>query len=552
MLIYQDTSKQFIQDVRENRLTDIMERSFELRFGRNPHPSEVNSWQNSLPRVRDLIEIAGITDNMVAIEYEVPYNQNRIDFLLFGTGEDGVPNMVLLELKQWSKVIALEDEGNFVETYTGGGNRIVAHPSQQTKGYHNYLLGFVEEFEKHPPLLLFSCSYCHNYSKAVDEGLFDPIYYKVLEEFPVYTKNDIHELADKIKKLLVNGNGFEIFNRFMRSSIRPTKKLLDNVSKVIKNEVVFSLLNEQLVAKNIIWSKVRKAEKNDTASVIIVHGGPGTGKSVIALNVLAEAAQRKKKVFYGCKSKPFTSGLQKLVGRDAELLISNLYRFTPSRVNEKELDLLLVDEAHRIEKTSNFQYTRPEHRTNMPQVEQLIRSAKTSVFFIDDKQNVRHREIGNSQLIRDAALKYKRKLSEVTLQTQYRCMGSNDYLKWLESVLGYNDEHRILLKSELFDFQIFDTPQALYDTIVSKEKENGKQNSSRVVAGFCWPWSKELDPNGDLVKDVRIGEFAMPWETHGEITRPPTGYVKWFEWAYRPEGIKQVGCIYTAQGFEFD
>jgi phage repressor protein C with HTH and peptisase S24 domain len=44
----------------------------------------------------------------------------------------------------------------------------------------------------------------------------------------------------------------------------------------------------------------------------------------------------------------------------------------------------------------------------------------------------------------------------------------------------------------------------------------------------------------------------MPWETHGEITRPPKGFVKWFEWAYRPEGFKQVGCIYTAQGFEFD
>ena len=44
----------------------------------------------------------------------------------------------------------------------------------------------------------------------------------------------------------------------------------------------------------------------------------------------------------------------------------------------------------------------------------------------------------------------------------------------------------------------------------------------------------------------------MPWETHGEITRPPKGYVKWYERAYRPEGFKQVGCIYTAQGFEYD
>jgi DUF2075 family protein len=73
-----------------------------------------------------------------------------------------------------------------------------------------------------------------------------------------------------------------------------------------------------------------------------------------------------------------------------------------------------------------------------------------------------------------------------------------------------------------------------------------------MAAGFCWPWSSHLGPDGDLVKDVKIGNFAMPWETKDTITHVPKGYVKWYEWAYKPEGIKQVGCIYTAQGFEFD
>ena len=60
-----------------------------------------------------------------------------------------------------------------------------------------------------------------------------------------------------------------------------------------------------------------------------------------------------------------------------------------------------------------------------------------------------------------------------------------------------------------------------------------------------------MSENGELVKDVKIGNFALPWETHDKV-KPPKGYVKWYEWAYKPEGIKQVGCIYTAQGFEFD
>jgi len=211
---------------------------------------------------------------------------------------------------------------------------------------------------------------------------------------------------------------------------------------------------------------------------------------------------------------------------------------------------LLVDEAHRIEKNSNFQFTKPEDRTDLPQVDQLIICAKTPVFFIDDKQNVRFQEIGGSKLIRTAAANYNCDVEEVILETQYRCMGSNDYLLWLESVLGYVDEKRILRKNDIFDFKIFNSPQAIYDEL--KKKEADKQNSARLVAGYCWPWSNRLDENGCLINDVKIGDFAMPWETHGKITRPPKGFVKWYEWAYRQEGFKQVGCIYTAQGFEFD
>ena len=323
----------------------------------------------------------------------------------------------------------------------------------------------------------------------------------------------------------------------MQSRLHPSKKLLENVHKIIKNDVVFSLLNEQLVAKNLIWARYRMSAKKNEKSVIIVHGGPGTGKSVIALNILAEAALKKKNVLYGCKSKPFTSGLQKLVGRGGEIMFSNLYRFIPSRTKESEFDIVLIDEAHRIEKNSNHQYTKPEDRSEMPQMEQLVRCSKTTVFFIDDRQNVRSSEVGSSGLIREAAAKYDASIHEVTLETQYRCMGSNDYLLWLESVLGYNEEERIFRKGDQFDFRIFSSPQEIMEILTEKEKE--KPNSARMVAGFCWPWSSKTDSNGELVKDVKIGDFAMPWETHDKITSIPKGYVRWYEWAYRPEGIKR-------------
>ncbi len=549
MIIYQNNTGAFVESVRNNRIADLIKDNFIRHSHYPPSESEYNSWANSLSRVRDLVELAGLTDNHIAVEYEVPYNQSRIDCLLFGrNGTDN--NVVLIELKQWSEVKASDDEGNFVETYTGGRVQTVPHPSQQVKGYHNYVLSYVAEFEASDPLKLHSLAYCHNYKRRDGSGLHAGIYENLLREFPLYTMEDTRELAERLKQLLAAGKGTELFNRFMLSAIRPSRKLLDSVTRVIRNESVFSLIDDQLVAKNLIWSRLRKDLKNNTKSVIIVQGGPGTGKSVIALNVLAEAASRGHKVYWGCKSAPFRKGIQKLVGADNRYMFDNLYRYIPSRMKENEADVLFVDEAHRIEKSSNHQYTKPQDRSDMPQVEQLVRCARTAVFFIDDRQAVRNAEIGRSDVIREAACKYGAEVREVSLRNQFRCMGSNDYLEWLNFVLGLSGDERRLRPSNLFDFRIFDSPGELYEELEKKEAQ--KENSARLTAGFCWPWSKRLDRNGDLVKDVAIGDFAMPWETHGDISPVPKGYVSWEQWAIRPEGFKQVGCIYTAQGFEFD
>jgi len=235
---------------------------------------------------------------------------------------------------------------------------------------------------------------------------------------------------------------------------------------------------------------------------------------------------------------------------NAKLLFTSLTPFIPARIKENQIDVLIVDEAHRIGKTSNNQYTKPSDRTDMPQMDQLIRCAKTSIFFIDDKQVIRFLEVGNTELIKESAKKYGCVVREVELVSQFRCGGSENYLDWLESVLGHSDK-KIIFNSEKenFDFKIIESPEKLYEIIKQKDSEAGK--SARLTAGFCWDWSKELDLNGELVKDVRIGDFAMPWETHDKI-KPPKGFVRWYEWAYKPEGIKQIGCIYTAQGFEFD
>jgi len=552
-VIYSEPQDVFFKDVLTNQVAAKMRANqIEISNGK-VKASEYRSWQNSPLAIKNLLELSGVKDTFVTFEYLVPYTQRRVDCMLYGKNSDSKGYVVHIELKQWDKVEPTNIEGNWVETYTGKPNNRVAHPSQQVKGYHDYLISFVEVFEE-DKMGLFGCSYCHNYEKKEGQGLHDPIYSNIINEYPIYSRNDIVELADKIKLLLYKGEGYDIFNKFMQSPIKPSKKLLENASKIVTNESDFALLNDQIVARNTILSKVINARPKNEKSVIIIKGGPGTGKTVIALHILAEIAKSKvnRSVFFSTKSKPLLEGIKNRLGREsnAKLLFTNLNQFIPSRVDENSVDVLIIDEAHRIGKSPNHQYTKAVDRTDLQQIETLIRASKTSIFFIDDKQVIRNAEIGSSKLIKEYASKYNCSLEEVELISQFRCNGSDNYLDWVESVLGHSSEKRILTPQDNFDFKVFDSPKKLYDVLL--EKNNDTSVTARLIAGFCWEWSKVLDKNGELIKDVRIGDFAMPWETHDEITKPPIGYVKWYEWAYLPEGIKQVGCIYTAQGFEFD
>ena len=572
-VIYSAEQAVFFNDVLLNQVADKMQATaVALNF--KPGYSEIASWRNNAPKIKNLLELSGIQNSYVTFEYLVPYNRKRIDCMIYGRDTNNKGTVVHLELKQWSNegVTPAPSEGNFeiiddefseedvvyrVNAATGGGVRTVAHPSQQVRGYSDYLKGFVEVLSVRE-LNLAGAAYCYNYKRnnASNTALYDSRYSKLLSQYRTYAGDEVRELAELLKNVLGNGDGLNVFNKMMNSPVRPSKKLLDSAASLVHdgNAEAFSLIEDQIVARNIILDKIRNLHKLQRKSVILVKGGPGTGKTVIALHLLAIIAGMKGaglNVHYATKSKPLLEGVKFQLprGSKAKMLFHNVTQYVPANCNENEIDVLMIDEAHRMTNSSNNQYTPADKRTNMPQVETLIRASKVTVFFIDDKQAIRGVEIGSSELIRQYAKKYGAKIEEVQLKSQFRCNGSDNYLDWLEQVL-YNQRITSVFDKDEFDFRIFDSPEELYSAI--QEKNSTPQTTARLCAGFCWPWSSDLDSNGDLVKDVRIGSFAMPWETKDTIKKIPTGYVKWYEWAYKPEGIKQVGCIYTAQGFEFD
>ena len=575
-VLYQETQQQFIKDVERNIVFQKMQYSAE-QCGIHSAENEIASWTNNAPHISTLLLAAGVTDSYVTFEFLVPTSRQRIDCMIYGKGENGKENAIHIELKQWSNktVQVAESDGNFttddvifnVEAFTGRANRIVAHPSQQVKGYQGYLSNFIEVISKQE-ITLTGLAYCYNYLKNDSSKptlLYADMYENLLNEFPTYSGDQKDELAEKLGKLLRKGEGLSVFNKMMSSPIRPSKKLLNEVSNMIMHcdTSAFSLIEDQIVARNIILDKVRrlrKASKSNSKydkNVIIVNGGPGTGKTVIALHILAELAKISNddnglNILYATKSKPLLEGVRSKLRGNTKLLITNVTGFLPAAIPENTIDVLLVDEAHRIQKSANNQYTKAHLRTDLPQIDTIKRASKTTIFFIDDLQAIRGIEIGSSNMIREAAERWNAHVEECTLTSQFRCNGSDNYLNWIEQVL-YNKPIESTFNESDFDLKIFDDPQEMYEQLVKQNDIPGQ--SARLMAGFCWPWSQDVDENGELVKDVKIGDFAIPWETHDKIVaarKLPKGYVKWFEWAYKPDGIKQCGCIYTAQGFEFD
>jgi len=540
MILYEGTIERFSEHVMQNDIADRAAEKYQAHYKRRPSDSEYRSWTYSLAILNNSFLYAGLTDNHVIVEYELPYSSRRIDVLIFGSDSDDRENIVVMELKQWSndKVTDSESEGNVIVNY-GRFLKEQPHPSFQVEGYHFGLKDFLQIFEKRNAPELTSCSYAHNYSRKKEAILFLPKFSKAIKTFPLFAKEDAVELGRYLKKRLQGGHGKIIFERFSRSAIKPSKKLLDHTSDMINKQQIFTLIDDQITAHNAIMHKVKQLSKTKKKSVVIIKGGPGTGKSVIALEVMGELMRQGKTVMHATGSSAFTNTLRKIVGTRARPWFNFFNSF--SNVEDNSIDVLVADEAHRIRETSNSRYTRKEDRSNLPQIDELYKLAKLSLFFLDENQIVRPDEVGSINLIREAAQRFgikKSDIAEFELETQFRCSGSDAYLQWLDHVLEIRDTEITEFDAKM-EFRIFDNPSGMMSEIRKRNKE--EPNSARIAAGFCWPWSKP-NPDSSLENDVIIGDFEMPWEPKD----------KFWQWATHESGMEQVGTIYTAQGFEFD
>jgi len=547
MRLYANHCETFVEDCERNQIAEKLRQSFSEAFGRAPGPSEVQSWKNSLRTLAMIFSRAGLTNQGVMLEFQLPLTSKRVDCVLCGYGSDGAPTAVAIELKQWET--CEESAGDHeVTTYVGGSNRDVLHPSVQVSRYAQFLRDNHEACHADPdPVRVTACAYLHNYFSRPGDPLLADKFAAARHEAPLFTADDVDDFVAFVTEQVGHGDGLEVLRRVEENRYRASKKLMEHVASVIQDKPEYTLLDEQLIAFDTVMTAARRGVHDRRKQVIIVKGGPGTGKSVLAINLLSRLLAEHYSTHYVTGSKAFTETLRKVIGPRGQELFT--YTNGYMTVEPDSLDVLITDEAHRIRDVSNNRFTPAEKKSGLKQVEELIRAARVSVFLIDDHQGVRYDEIGSASYIKDYAQRYQCVVHELELEAQFRCNGSDAFVRWTNTLLGiesgesfqWSDAHG-------FDFRVVSSPDELDGLIKAKVDEG---HTARLVAGFCWPWSSP-NKDGKLVDDVTLGAFRRPWNAKPDAGRLAAGIPKSTLWAYHPTGIDQVGCVYTAQGFEFD
>jgi len=505
-----------------------------------PTNSEVRSWENSITELVRGAELIQKKDVGVVIEYHLPYGFSRIDALFFGKNSEGSYATTVIELKQWSDAKLPDDDSLNVLVM----DQEHIHPCQQALDYANHL-DEIQSTMAECNIQANPCAFCHNMPKEKVTALDDPRFNEFLQQAPLFKKGMYYDFSSYLDEAIGYGRGIQLKDRFINGRFKPNKKLLDVLDSVVNRDERWHLIDNQRLAYNAIWGKVlalRKEHRKYDHVAIIVKGGPGTGKSVIATQLLADAVRNDFIAAHSTGGKAFSYNLWSKFKGANKLFIWNMHLKNPG-----DFDLLLVDEAHRIRKTRNMRYTPKAERATRSQTEEILDAGRIIVFFLDDNQSVRPDEVGATDLIVETAKRLNIPVYTYDLHAQFRCGGCAEYLDWINYLFGFSSKVPEYWGDQ-YDFSIVDSPFDL-EKVVSEKKNALERN--RLVAGFCWPWSNP-NPDGSLVDDVIINDWKRPWNAMAVKSNYPPEKHPYTLWAETPIGEEQVGCIYSAQGFEFD
>lgn len=528
MILFSCLKKEFIEAINYGVISNRVYYAYKQKMGKKTKLSQIKSWANSLPFMKDIL--IDLPDDVgITIEYAIPLTSKMVDVIISGYDENKKPVIILVELKQWEYVYDVRDRDAVVKTLIGSKEINSLHPSYQVLSYKELMQNYNVNIDINKVNII-PLVYLHNYDLRSDDDIlnkkFAPYYKKAL----MFGKNDIDELKSYIHDNIKFGDNLEVMQMIDNSEIKPTKKLLDVIGNVLETKKEFLLLDEQKVIMEEISKYAYMSFTDNKKRVMIIKGGPGTGKSVLAINALGELLSIGLMGAYVSKNMAPRAVYKTMVlNGDKKISINELFKGSGFFFRDKcnKYDFLLIDEAHRLQEKSGLHNNIGEN-----QIKEIINAARLSVFFVDEKQIVTLKDIGRIANIKDWAKFYEALVIEMELNSQFRCNGSDNYLDFIDKLL-YNKREKNCFN---FDFQVMDSPHDLRELVIEKNTNN----NARLVAGFCWTRNGKNADNQDYL-DIKIDDFGMSWNLkHGE------------PFAIRENAINEIGCIHNVQGLEFD
>ena len=533
MIVYSGNKRTFQRDALNGVIASKLDDLFlSLGIGREGL-SEYNSWKTSLPQIGLVLADNRIDDDVqVALEYQIPLTSKRVDFMVGGSNGK-TDNVVIVELKGWEKCTATSKE-NVVETFTGQANREVTHPSQQAYSYAKLIENFNESVRENN-IGLIPCAYLHNYLSEYRDQIFHPNYQEAISDAPVFLREDGALLSDFISQYVNRPSDKKLFDIIENGKLKPSKSLQDSIGSLMNGNRDFEMIDEQQVAYATILKLVENSINSEEKHTIIIQGGPGTGKSVIAVNLLAKINNNGYSCVYvtknGAPRYTFSQHLTK--GKHSVSYLRGLFKGSGSFVDvpNNTFDCILADEAHRLNMKSGLYGNKGEN-----QIKEIIRSSKISVFFVDEDQIVTMKDIGRVSEIKKQAELLGSKIhfgKSLNLVSQFRCNGSDGYIAFLDNVLEIRKTANYTMDID-YDVRVFDDPVLMREEL----RKYNRNNKARMIAGYCYPWVSDKDKT---LMDIRLpGGFEAQWnfETNSFATDP--------------NSFEQVGCIHSTQGLEFD
>lgn len=530
MLAYSKKYDDFCKDINAGQIVS----QIQLALNRDFSESEKKSFRVSLSSVKNALSNVNIPSGaQVGLELTVPLTNKRIDFIIAGEDGSGQKNVVIVELKQWDKVLHT-DMTDIV--MLGSEQRV--HPSWQAFSYKTTISNF-NEFVEENPVNIYSCCFLHDYKTEFSDEIKHEVYAEGLSKSPAFISDEWIRFAEFIGSKISKESDINLLYELSNGRIKPSKFLVDCLSDSLAGNDRIELIDQQRIAYSNIKNEIKEALKTNTRKVIIVKGGAGTGKSLIALHLLGELHRQGKTAFYVAKSSYIKESYYKMLTRDIPnyKILRTLFRgsgdFHKENFNmDKQFDCLIVDEAHRLtEKTKvSFMF----YGNN--QIREIIHASKVSVFFIDETQQIDIKDFGTIENIKAAAIAEGAEViddDKYVLKSQFRCNGSDEYISWVEGTL-YNK--KIGLATEIMDYEIriFDDLVEMHEAIKKRNAESN--NPSRMLSGDVFPW---LSMKDKTAIDINIGDFHAQWN-------------KSKSFAVDESSIDEVGCIHTSQGMEFE